>query len=172
MRNVKDMNNKEIQDYINSHNHMSLKITFNLFTWLNNDWNILDNKRLFSKILPRLLKPTPHQLRLATDEWNTFNHHLAFNCFSDSCAIINNEADCKNCSWYSKFPKIKQAYEEAIRIKILEIQFHVGEMESESCWKEDRIFWIKETNRDLQYIIKSCSEFSTERENTLKLTGL
>ena len=162
MRNVKDMSNKEIQDYIDKHNHMSLKIVLNLFVWLNNYWNILDNKRLLTKILPRLLKPTPHEIRLATDEWNSFDHHLAFNCFSDTC-----ETDCRNCDCYGKFPKIKQAYEEAIKIKILEIQFNVGEMETETCWKENRKFWIKDTNRDLKYIVKSCSEFSEELKNVI-----
>ena len=162
MRTVESMTNKEIQSYISKHNHMNLKITHDLFVWLNSSWNILDNKRLFTRILPRLLKPTPHEIRLATDEWNIFDHHLAFNCYSDTCIIINNEPDCKNCSYYQKFPKIKEAYEQAVQIKILEIQYNVHEMDGEYCWGENRVFWIKENNRDLEYLVKSCSEFSEE----------
>ena len=161
MRNVKDMKNDEIQDYINTHNHMKLDTTRDLFISLNNYWNILDNKKLLTKVLPRLLKPKPHEIRLVTDEWNIFDHHLAFNCLSNNCPIVNNEADCKNCSCYKKYPKIKQAYEEAVRIRALEIEYHVSCIDY-SCWKHDRKFFIKDNNRDLLYIVNSCSESSED----------
>ena len=160
MSNIKDMKNQEIQDYINTHNHMDLETTKKLIESLNEGISKLDNTKLLTEILPRLLKPTPHEVRLSTDDWNNFDYEFSLQCVDASCPIINDEVDCKSCSYYKKYPTIKEAYEQAVTIRTMEINHYLFGIEwgDYGYFNPKRKFYIKENNRDLNYLLRRCDE--------------
>lgn len=159
MRNVKDMKNDEIQDYINSNNHMNFECVKELYHELLEDME--DNiKEDFLKIttprIEKLLNPTPHDIRLATDDFKNFDYEFAYHCVTKLCPVVDDIVDCASCSYYKKYPAIDEAFEQAVNIRTLEILDYVKAVEygDYGALSPNRKSYIKENNRDLNYLIK------------------
>ena len=60
---VKEKRNKEIQEFINTHDPMTTIPAKELIEWLKNDTPSLDIEEIKKKYLSKLLTPTPHEIR-------------------------------------------------------------------------------------------------------------
>lgn len=145
MSNLKDMSAKDIREYINKHDVMKLKEVHEFIkNVLMEEINTLDMKKVLTKILPKLLTPkSAKEIIIASDDRNTFDN---FNVYT--------EEDCLED--YKKYPKIKDAYIQAVEIRISELAtFIYGE--AVTNFREDRNFILTRT-KDVEYLVDN-SEF-------------
>lgn len=159
MSNVKNMKNDEIQEYININTYMNFECVKELYRELLEDME--DNTKedfliIATPRIEKLLKPTPRDIRLATDDFNNFDYEFAYHCFSEFCPVVNDIIDCASCSYYKKYPTIDEAFKQAVNIRTLEILDYLKAVEygDYGALSPKRKNYIKENNRDLNYLIK------------------
>ena len=70
---VKEKRNKEIQEFINTHDPITTTPAKELIEWLKNDTPSLDMEEIEKKYLPKLLKITPHEIRVNSKRYKACN---------------------------------------------------------------------------------------------------
>lgn len=142
MRDVKEMSAKEIREYIANHNVMKLKEVHDFIeNLLMEEVSTLDMNKVLTKILPKLLTPkSAKEIIIASDDRNSFNY---FNEYIGEDCLEN----------YKKYPNIKDAYVQAVEIRIFELSTFICE-EPFGEFQEDRDFIIPR-NKDVNYLVKN-----------------
>ena len=142
MRDIKEMSAKEIREYIVNHNVMKLKEVHEFIeNVLMEEINTLDMNKVLTKILPKLLTPkSAKEIIIASDDRNSFNY---FDEYTGE--------DC--LEEYKKYPKINEAYIQAVEIRIFELSTFIYE-EPFGKFQEDREF-IVPRNKDVDYLVKN-----------------
>ena len=142
MRMVKDMTAKEIRDYINKHDVMKLKKVHEFIEdVLMEEINTLDMKKVLTKILPKHLTPkSAKEIIIATDDKNTFDN---FNEYTGKDDVEE----------YKKYLNIKEAYIQAVEIRLYELSTYIFE-EPCASFRENRKFIIPRS-KEVDYLVEN-----------------